>query len=68
MSNCHTPEITALVEEVESLLNSRENDTDFIISDNLIRISDDLVSVLSTTEIFSNDVSSVIKILDGVIM
>ena len=68
MSNCRTPEITALVEEIESLLNSRENDTDLISSNNLIRISDDLVSVLSTTEIFSNDVSSVIKILDEIIM
>ena len=68
MSICHTPEITALAEEVESLLHSRENATDLISSNNLIRISDDLVSVLSTTEIFSNDVLSVVSILDGVIM
>jgi len=65
---CHNPEIRALDKEVELLLDLSHGNENLTDSDNLIRISDDLINILSTSQIFPNDVSSVANILDGVIM
>jgi len=65
---CQNPEIRALDKEVELLLDLSHGSENLTDSDNLIRISDDLINILSTSQIFPNDVSSVANILDGVIM
>ena len=66
--NCHTLEIKALDEKVKSLLDGNENLTESVSPDILIRIADDLINILNSSQIFPNDVSSVANILDGVIM
>ncbi|XP_065901795.1 adhesion G protein-coupled receptor L4-like [Dysidea avara] len=65
LSECHTPEITKLEREVESLLS---NGTETKSADTVIGITNELSSSLNTTQmIFPNDVNSITNILETVL-
>ncbi|XP_065917797.1 latrophilin-like protein LAT-2 isoform X3 [Dysidea avara] len=69
VSECRTPEVVQLEMEAESLLTVDGDVGESVTSETVIDITDELSSILNTSQpIFPNDLSSITNILDVVIL